>query len=50
MFGMLQLWSFIGQVSKGNKENVVTCMVKLSLNDDVGSGKFTGGSKKTNGE
>jgi hypothetical protein len=47
MFGMLQLWSYVGQVLKGNKENVVTIMVKLSLNDDVGSGKLGSGPKKT---
>jgi hypothetical protein len=50
MFGMPQSWSDVGQVSKGNKENVVTSMAKLSLNDDVGSGKLASGLKKPNSE
>jgi hypothetical protein len=38
------------EVSKGNKENVVTGMANLSITDDEGSRKLTGGLNKPNGE
>ena len=54
MFGMPNSWSYydsyIGEVLKRNKENVVAGMANLSLNDDERSGKLAGGSKKQNGE
>ena len=43
-------WSNIVEVSEGNKENVVTGMANLSIADDEGSRKLTGGSNKPNGE
>ena len=49
LFGMPSSWSYVG-VSKGNKENVVTGMADLSIADDEGSRKLTGGPNKPNGE
>jgi len=43
-------WSYAVEVSKGNKENVVTGMANLSITDDEGSRKLAGGSNKPNGE
>jgi hypothetical protein len=43
-------WSNIVEVLEGNKENVVTGMANLSIADDEGSRKLTGGSNKPNGE
>jgi len=37
-------------VSKGSKENVATGMANLSIADDEGSRKLTGGSNKSNGD
>jgi len=43
-------WSYVVEVSKENKENVVTGMANLSITDDEGSKKLAGGSNKPNGE
>ena len=43
-------WSYVVKVSEGNKENVVTGMANLSITNDEGSTKLTGGSNKPNGE
>ena len=50
MFGMPKSWSYVGEVSKRNKENVVTNMANLSLNDDEEHGTVASGSNKRNGE
>jgi hypothetical protein len=50
MFGMPNSWSYVGEVSKRNKENVATGMANLSLDDDERSGKLAGGSNNQNGE
>jgi hypothetical protein len=49
LFAMPSSWLYVG-VSKGNKENVVAGMANLSITDDEGSRKLTGGSNKPNGE
>jgi len=48
MFGVPPSWSCVDEVSKGNKENVVTRMANLSITDDEGSRKLTDGSNKPN--
>jgi len=50
MFGMPKSWSYVGEVSKRNKENVVTNMANLSLNDDEEHGTVASGLNKRNGE
>jgi len=50
MFGMPKSWSYVGEVSKRNKENVVTSMANLSLNDDEEPGTVASGSNKRNGK
>jgi hypothetical protein len=50
LFRMLPSWSNVVEVSEGNKENIVMGMANLSITDDEGSRKLTGGSNKPNGE
>jgi hypothetical protein len=47
---MLSSWWYAVDVSKGNKENVVTGMASLSIMDDMGSKKLAGGLNEPNGE
>jgi len=49
LFGMPSSWSSAG-VSKGNKENVVTGMANLSIEDSEGNKKVASGSNKVKGE
>jgi hypothetical protein len=50
LYAMPPSWSYLG-LSKGNKENVVVAgMANLSITDNEGSKKLTGGSNKPNGE
>jgi hypothetical protein len=49
LYAMPPSWSYLG-LSKGNKENVVAGMANLSITDDEGGKKLTGGSNKPNGE
>ena len=48
LFGMPSSWPSV--VSKGNKENVVTGMAKLSIEDSEGNKKVASGSNKVKGE
>jgi hypothetical protein len=50
LFRMLPSWSNVVEVSEGNKDNIVMGMANLSIIDDEGSRKLTGGSNKPNGE
>jgi hypothetical protein len=50
LFGTLSSWSYFGEVSKQNKENVVMGMANLSITNDEGSGKLTSGSNEPEGE
>jgi hypothetical protein len=50
LFGMLASWSYVVDVSKGNKENVVMRMANLLITDEEGSRRLTGGSNKPNGK
>lgn len=50
LFGMPPSWTSCVEVSKGNKENLVAGMANMSITDDEGSRKSTGGSNKPNGE
>jgi hypothetical protein len=50
LYTMPSSWSYLG-LSKGNKENVVVAgMANLSITDNEGSKKLTGGSNEPNGE
>jgi hypothetical protein len=49
-FGMPNQWSYVGGLSKQNKENVVTGMANLSMNENQGREKLAGSMHKPNGE
>jgi len=44
--GMPESWSYVGGVSGGDKENLVTSMASLSIRGDEGTKKIVSGSKK----
>lgn len=49
-FGMPNQWSYVGELSKQNKENVVTGIANLLINENQGREKLAGSLHKPNGE
>jgi hypothetical protein len=49
-FWMPNQWSYVGELSKQNKENLVTGMTNLLINENQGRGKLAGSLQKLNGE
>jgi hypothetical protein len=49
-FMMPNQWAYVGELSKQNKENLVTGMTNLSINENQGRGKLAASLHKLNGE